>query len=71
MVELTRRLVAATELDHTCFNVEFCYDLARDTIHVIELNPRMSYQFSDLYRMTDGTSTYTVQLDLATGRKAH
>ncbi|MGB6165091.1 MAG: hypothetical protein WCF33_01120 [Pseudonocardiaceae bacterium] len=71
MVELTRRLVAATGLDHTCFNVEFFYDPARDTIHVIELNPRMSYQFSDLYRMADGTSTYTVQLDLATGRTVH
>ena len=71
MVELTRRLIVATKLDHTCFNVEFCYDPARGTIHVIELNPRMSYQFSDLYRMVDGTSTYAVQLDLATGRKVN
>lgn len=71
MEVLTRRLITATKLDHTCFNVEFCYDPAHDTVHVIELNPRMSYQFSDLYRMVDGTSTYAIQLDLATGRKVY
>lgn len=71
MADLTRRLIAATKLDHTCFNVEFCYDPVHDTIRVIELNPRMSYQFSDLYDMVDGTPTYAVQLDLVTGQQAH
>jgi biotin carboxylase len=69
LAELTTRLVAASGLDHTCFNVELFYDPANDAIHVIELNPRMSYQFSGLYEMVDGTSTHAVQLDLATGRR--
>jgi hypothetical protein len=56
-------------VDHTCFNVEFFYDPANDAIHMIELNPRMSYHFSGLSEMIDGTSTHAVQLDLATGRR--
>jgi biotin carboxylase len=69
MARVVRDLIRGSGLDHTCFNVEMFYDPARDATHVIEVNPRMSYQFADLYERVDGTSTFKIQLALATGER--
>jgi len=61
--------VDASGIRHSCFNVELVYDADRDAISIIELNPRMCTQFSDLYEKVDGTNGYEVQLALATGRR--
>lgn len=68
MGETTTQFVKGTGLDQTCFNVELFYDAEQDKISIIEINPRMSYQFSDLYQHVDGTSTFDIQLALATGQ---
>jgi hypothetical protein len=67
MADLAARLMAGSGFDHSCFNVELFWDEARDALHVIEVNPRMSYQFADLYERVDGTNTFDLQLALATG----
>ncbi|MCK6552264.1 ATP-grasp domain-containing protein [Myxococcota bacterium] len=67
MTEIAATLMAGTGFDDSCFNIEMFYDAARDRISVIEVNPRMSYQFADLYEHVAGTNTYEVQLALATG----
>lgn len=67
MADLTRALMRGSGFDNSCFNVELFYDPDRDTIRIIEVNPRMSYQFADLYEKVDGTNTYEIQLRLATG----
>jgi biotin carboxylase len=67
MAEIASTLMAGTGFDDSCFNIEMFYDATRDRIDVIEVNPRMSYQFADLYEHVDGTNTYEVQLALATG----
>ena len=51
------------------FNVEMFYDEKTDEIKIIEINPRMSYQFADLYENVDGCNTYDILLDLTLGRK--
>jgi hypothetical protein len=66
---LARRLIAGLGLEHGPFNVELVYDEARDHINVLELHPRISYQFADLYEDVDGTNTYDLMLDLAVGRE--
>ena len=43
------------------------YAQAANSVSIIEINPRMSYQFSDLFARVDGQSSFSVQLDLATG----
>jgi biotin carboxylase len=50
--------------------VELFHDPATGRIHLIEINPRMSYQFCDLYERVDGTSSYDVQIRLALGEPA-
>jgi hypothetical protein len=68
MRAIAERIVQATGFRHGCFNVEMLYDAQRDVVSLIEMNPRMCTQFSDLYEKVDGTSGYAVQLALATGR---
>jgi len=69
MCTIATRIVDATGFHHGCFNVEMMYDARSDTVTVIEMNPRLCTQFSDLYEKVDGTSGYDVQLALATGRR--
>ena len=49
------------------FNIEFMYNAETDRLGIIEINPRMSSQFADLYEKVDGTNGYEVMLDLARG----
>ncbi len=68
MLELAERVVRASHLDQTLWNLELVYDASRDALGIIELNPRMCSQFSDLYWRVDGTHGHQVALDLAAGR---
>ena len=69
MRAIAQRMVDATGLRHGCFNIEMLYDADDDVVSVIEMNPRMCTQFSDLYEKVDGTNGYDVQLALAIGRR--
>ncbi|HVE84506.1 MAG TPA: ATP-grasp domain-containing protein [Myxococcales bacterium] len=70
MADVVTRVIRRSGLDNTCFNVELFHDPATGGIHLIEINPRMSYQFCDLYERVDGTSSYDVQIRLALGQPA-
>jgi hypothetical protein len=67
MADVTRRLVAASDLDGTAFNVEFTWDAERGTVHVIEVNARLCGQFGDLWQDVQGTNGYEHALALAGG----
>lgn len=62
------RLMEGSGFNHACFNIEMFYDPAQDKVSVIEVNPRMSYQFADLYERLAGMNTYEAQLALAVGQ---
>ncbi len=66
---VVHQLITGMDLQHGPFNVELIYDDQRDHIHLLELHPRISYQFADLYEDVDGTNTYDLMLDLAVGEK--
>ena len=68
MRDLTRRIIEGLGVQHGQFNVELFYDRTTDELGVIEINPRLSYQFADLYEFIDGSNTYDVLLDLTLGR---
>lgn len=67
--ETARRIVAALGLDHGLFNVEM--RICRDTgeCRMIEVNPRMAAQFSDLYEKVDGINLHDVALRIAVDEK--
>jgi biotin carboxylase len=67
-LDVARRFLQAVGFTHGMFNLEFFYDAARDRLSVIEFNPRMASQFSDLYLRVDGIDLHRVALELAHGR---
>ncbi len=69
MASLTADVVRGLGIRHGQFNVELFHDRKADTLGVIEINPRLSYQFADLYEQVDGSNTYDVLLDLTLGQK--
>jgi hypothetical protein len=69
MGDLVRRVIARLGLDDSLFNVELAYEEKTDRVSIIEVNPRMSGQFADLYAKVDGFSLYEVALALAVGER--
>ncbi len=65
---VAKRFLAEVGFTHGLFNMEFFYDAAHDRLTVIEFNPRLASQFSDLYLRVDGVDLHRVALELAHGR---
>jgi hypothetical protein len=69
MVDIVTELIAGMGLNYTMFNVELFYNKRTSSIHIIEINPRMAYQFADMFEKVDGTNSYALQLQLAQGEE--
>jgi biotin carboxylase len=69
MMHLVTRVMKCSGLNNSLFNVECMYNPETDQIYIIEINPRMSSQFADLYERVDGFNTYEILLDLSVGKK--
>jgi biotin carboxylase len=67
-LDIARRFLGAVGFTHGLFNMEFFYDATTDRITVIEFNPRMASQYSDLYRRVLGVDLHAMSLALAHGR---
>jgi hypothetical protein len=68
ILAIAYRLVEGLGFDNGCFNIECMYNPNEDTIHVIEMNPRLASQFADLYEKVDGFNSYEILLAIATGQ---
>jgi biotin carboxylase len=66
-LDVARRFLNAVGFTHGLFNMEFFYDAATDRLSVIEFNPRMASQFSDLYLRVTGIDLHALALALAHG----
>ena len=67
-LEVAQKFLSAVGFDHGLFNMEFFYDEAQDRLTVIEFNPRMASQFSDLYLRVDGVDLHACSLAMAHGQ---
>lgn len=67
MAAIAEKAIRALGFDHGVFNVEMFHDPATDRISILEVNPRIAYQFADLYEKVEGFNTYDAVLALATG----
>lgn len=65
---VAHQVIQALEYDNSMFNIEFIYNREDNSVHIIEINPRMSSQFADLFEKVDGINTYSVLLDVALGK---
>lgn len=66
--DVARRFLQAVGFTHGLFNMEFFHDPATGKISVIEFNPRMASQFSDLYERVDGVELHAIAMALAHGQ---
>lgn len=69
MLEIAARVLGSIEFDNGLFNVEFMYNDVNDTVHIIEVNPRMCGQFADLMESVEGVNTYETLMSLAIGEQ--
>jgi biotin carboxylase len=63
--EVARQFLTQVGFTHGLFNMEFFYDDVTDRLGVIEFNPRMASQFSDLYLRVLGIDLHAMALALA------
>ena len=67
--DTARRIIQALGVDHGLFNVEMRVDRESGACRMIEVNPRMAAQFSDLYEKVDGINLHDVALQIASDEK--
>ncbi|QBI18150.1 ATP-grasp domain-containing protein [Egibacter rhizosphaerae] len=68
IVDIAERVMTSIGLDHSPFNMELFYNARRDTIAVLEINPRLSQSHAPLFDLVDGVSHLQVMTDVALGR---
>ena len=69
MTGIAARFVRHIGFDNGLFNIETMYDPHADTVHIIEVNPRMCPQFADLMEKVNGVNTYEILLAIAARRR--
>jgi biotin carboxylase len=66
-LDVAGRFLQAAGFRQGLFNMEFFHDPASDRLSVIEFNPRLASQFSDLYLRTTGMDPHAMSVALARG----
>ena len=69
ITEIAERVIAGVGLDDSAFNMELFFDVRRDDIRVLEINPRLSQSHAPLFALVDGVSHLQVGVDVALGRQ--
>jgi biotin carboxylase len=68
MESIAQRFIEQLPFDNSLFNIEFMYNPCTNELHIIEVNPRISSQFADLFERVIGVNTYQILVDLSLGR---
>ena len=66
---IAQEIMLGINFDNSFFNIEMMYNSETDSIHIIEINPRMAAQFADLYEKVDGQNSFAIALDIALGKQ--
>jgi hypothetical protein len=69
MGEIAHRVLGRIGFDNGLFNIEFFIDDRGKRPMIIEINPRFSPQFSDLFEKVDGTLSHQYVVEMATGER--
>jgi len=69
MKQVAADVIARTGLDDSPFNVEFFYGKEDDSLHLLEINTRISKSHSPLFEAVEGSSNHQVMLEVALGEK--
>ena len=69
MSRIAETFINGIGYDNALFNIEFMYNSETDAIHIIEINPKIASQFTDLFEKVDGLSSYAPLLQIALGEE--
>ncbi|HLL71600.1 MAG TPA: ATP-grasp domain-containing protein [Pyrinomonadaceae bacterium] len=69
MARIAETFISGIGYDNALFNMELMYNAASGEIHIIEVNPKIASQFTDLFDKVDGTSSYAPLLQIALGEE--
>ncbi|MBC7998039.1 MAG: ATP-grasp domain-containing protein [Leptolyngbya sp.] len=69
MEQIATDFITGIGYDNAMFNFEMIYNPEKDSIHIIEINPKIASQFPDLFEKVDGTNSYAVMLEIAIGKE--
>lgn len=69
MKQIAETVISGIDYDDAPFNIELIYNSRTDEIHIIEINPKMASQFTDLFEKVDGLSSYAPFLQIAIGEE--
>lgn len=67
MEQIATEFMRGIGYDNAMFNMELIYNPKMDTVHIIEINPKIASQFPDLFEKVDGSNTYEVMMRIALG----
>ncbi|HNB21475.1 MAG TPA: ATP-grasp domain-containing protein [Candidatus Melainabacteria bacterium] len=67
MEQIAATFMSGIGYDNAMFNFEMIYNPKKDSIHIIEINPKIASQFPDLFEKVDGSNTYEVMMRIALG----
>jgi hypothetical protein len=67
MIQVSKKLMTESGFDFGFYNIEFFYDSKKNEIKIIEVNPRMAFQFTDLYEKVLGFNTFDLFLKMTAG----
>ncbi len=70
IIAIASKLIKGIGFNNGCFNIECIYNPDSNSVHVIEMNPRLASQFADLYEKVDGFNSYDVLVSIATGQES-
>ncbi len=69
MQSIAHRLMKSAGYQFGFYNMEFFYHPPTDALKIIEINPRIAFQFTDLYEKVLGFNTFDIWLKILTGEK--
>lgn len=67
MANIAEKLMIESGFDFGFYNIEFFYNAKTEEIKIIEVNPRMAFQFTDLYEKVIGVNTFEILLKMTAG----
>jgi hypothetical protein len=67
MTRIAETFIRGIGYDNALFNIELMYNPATGRVDIIEVNPKIASQFTDLFEKVDGTSSYSPLLQIAAG----
>lgn len=68
MIDIANRVMAATGLDDSPFNMELFWNQQTDRVWLLEINARISKSHSPLFEKVEGVPHKEVMVDVALGR---